>query len=279
MSDRLFKKENLTDSAAQNKKNENKTMLSLHNYFENDILILQETLVDKVFKSIDSNLIKDKVDLESFFDFIESIEKQFNLKLDKIQRSKKLISVEGKYYPPNRIELIIPYHYYENDGTMEKIHVLEMIYVFLHEFSHFITDKLIPNQIKIDKKLIPPPNFNILFNSDNESVKKFLDYIFQLYERPNFAFSIGLSILNNRTNLTKIKNEYKNKPDNYILNLSDPMLALYFQIIKFVDKLKDSKYLRKKIELDKLIEKYYRRFTLYFGTDPFELLYSNKVRN
>ena len=217
LSGRLFKSENLTNSAAQNKKNENKIMLSLHNYFENDILILQETLVDKVFKSIDSNLIKDKVDLESFFDFIESIEKQFNLKLDKIQRSKKLISVEGKYYSPNRIELIIPYHYYSNDGTMEKIHVLEMIYVFLHEFSHFITDKLIPNQIKIDKKLIHPPNFNILFNSDNESVKKFLDYIFQLYERPNFSFSIGLSILNNRTDemiilsITFILFEYINR--------------------------------------------------------------------
>ena len=148
-------------------------MISLSNYFENDKLILQETLVDNIFDLIDTNTLDSQINTSGIVQLKQKLENYTHVKLEFWKNQNN--QVDGDFERPNIINI-----YLHSNATYG--HVLQ---VFLHEFSHFVTDHKLPILVKFKK-----PSFgNVLFTDNKDNIRDFLDYVFQLRELPNFALS------------------------------------------------------------------------------------------
>ena len=234
-------------------------MISLSNYFENDKLILQETLVDNIFDLIDTNTLDSQINTSGIVQLKQKLENYTHVKLEFWKNQNN--QVDGDFERPNIINI-----YLHSNATYG-----DVLQVFLHEFSHFVTDHKLPILVKFKK-----PSFgNVLFTDNKDNIRNFLDYIFQLRELPNFALSFAFDIFlyYQKDNTNSIIKKNKNIIDNhnsrdqeftyYFMSLSKD-IKLLFQIQYFIKIVKKSEYLRKFIRMKKLIEKYRRRIKQYF---------------
>jgi len=252
-------------------------MISIHELFENGELILQETLIDSIFKYIDYGGLEEKIDDDVLLVLRDNAGSKFEVDLQYRQNQDSMYKVlVGEYVKPNKILIYIP----KNQKDVDKISNKELINVFLHEFSHMITDRKIPSLITyngkpIKSRLLPPPFGQINFEDNKDKIKPLLDYMFQLREMPNFAFSIGFDLIN-YTKLTTEELYQKNRfiikqeketveRDIYYYNLVDS-LKTFFELQYFTNKYHKLEYSRKFIKMRKMIEKYRRRLKIYTRT-------------
>lgn len=255
-------------------------MLSINILFENNTLVIQETLIDNLFNYIDVDIIKNEIGVNDFIKLKQEFKNTFHINIEfRLNEDSNDKTVNGKFIRPNTIILYLPVK--ESDRI--KIKNSEIINVFLHEFSHFITDNKLPELVKIKtkksnfkyNKLLPPPVNNVIFEEDDiEKIKYYLDYIFQLSEMPNFALSIALSILDfyhtkdtkqifvdNKNIIEQNNNQVR---DEYYWFLKGN-IKLLFQVQYFVSKMKSKFYIQRLIKFRDLIEKYRRRMLNYYG--------------
>jgi len=256
-------------------------MISIHELFENGELILQETLIDSIFKYIDYGGLEDKISDDGLLKLQQDLGTQFEVDLRYIQNQDPAYKiVTGKFIKPNIIIITLPNH----KSDILKIKSKDLVNVFLHEFTHMLTYKKIPKLVTVNDKsfkktLIPPPFDTINFEDSKDKIKPLLDYIFQLREMPNFAFSIGFDLIN-YTKLTteelyqknrfiiKQEKEYNQifERNQYYYNLS-LNLKTFFELQYFTNKYHKLEYSRKFIKMRKMIEKYRRRLKIYTRRD------------
>ncbi len=254
-------------------------MLALNTLFESGNIILQETLVDQVFKSI--QIVKNNEPSLELFDKIEKIFKEkFDIIIEFVRNQNNFL--EGQFIRPNKIEILFP----NNISSFEQVNQKHLITILLHEFSHYITDTKIPNLINVKnqkeqslaQQLVPPAQ-NIMFNDNFKNVQQKLDYVLHIRELPNFAFSIAVSMIfykkpnSTKENKVAIDQYFTNKNNfernNYYALLRGDIKELfeiqYFvRYVKEINKNMYPKYLKKVKRFENLIKKYYRRLTMYF---------------
>ena len=200
-------------------------MISIIEMFEDNMISLQEILVDHVFKDLSQILTSDKITLEDFYELERILKSQHNIILD-LKRSPDNM-LHGEYERPNKIVLYIP----KSDNISNK----EVVNLILHEFSHYLTDHKLPKLIHVKlankNQIIPnilPPKNNVVFEEEDKSkIKKYIDYVLSIRERPNFAFSISLSMRDynqpdiyqkNRKNIIEY---FQNQNENYYTALNN----------------------------------------------------------
>lgn len=239
---------------------------------DNNNLVLQETLIDSIFKYLDQNDFNSVISPDGLFNLKKEFEGLTHVKIEFHNHTDSSIKiVHGQYERPNIIHIYIPKKKEDLLNLTDK----DIISVFLHEFSHLITDKNIPQVVYIkneprDTKLIPPPVENVNFVDSEEKIEKFLDYVFQIREMPNFALSFSFELVEYKRTLNvdsifdQNKKHFQLNSDDirYYLNLPEN-LKLLFQVQYFTNKVKKFNYLRKLMKLKKLIEKYRRRLLEY----------------
>ena len=246
-------------------------MISIYDLFENGELILQETLINSIFKYVDYFLLDGLLDNEQLLEFQYTVNDRFEVDLRYYTKLNYGV-ITGEYIKPNIIVIYLP----SKQEDLLKCTSTDLINVFLHEFSHMITDKKIPKLVTVNgqpfkTKLIPPPFEDINFEDNKEKIKPLLDYIYQLREMPNFAFSIGFDLINYtkftteeiyQKNRAIIKQNNRLERNIYYYNLSIN-LKTFFELQYFTNKVYRSNYARKFIKMRKMIEKYRRRLKIY----------------
>ena len=252
-------------------------MIGIYDLFENGELILQETLIDSIFKYIDYGKLEDKIGDDVLLKTQQKLGTQFGIDLRYNQNQNPGYKiVTGNFIKPNIIIITLPNH----KEDILKLKSKDIINVFLHEFTHMLTYEKIPKLVTVNgkpikTKLIPPPFNDINFEDNKDKIKPLLDYVFQLREMPNFAFSIGFDLINYtkqttdelyQKNKSIIKQEKENNGifnrNQYYYNLSFN-LKTFFELQYFTGKIHKFDYSRKFIKMRKMIEKYRRRLKMY----------------
>jgi hypothetical protein len=261
-------------------------MLSIQYIFNdesNSELLFTETLIDLMFDYIDdSNILLDDILDKELIIFKNKVNNLFKIKIIYEQTNDNTLNTI--FIKPNIIKILIPIN------NLNNITGKDILRVFLHELSHYFTHSRVPEYLIINKnkntiqnriknRLLFPPSTNVSWNEkDLNLVRKFLDYIFQINELPNFALSFSLGFIDTKDNidlffsdnLFMINKYLKDNNSNsreffkWYDNILDNDLRLLFQIQYFVKYLNESKYQRQLIKLKKLIKKYYKRLLIYF---------------
>ena len=301
MSGQLYKKENLTNSAAQNKKNENKIMLSTSKYYmringkdvysseflnykteidniekyllecKNYKIVLTETLIDKLFKILEKDLLVKDTNLDEIEYKIIEFCKQHKIWLQ-VEVCNKVDQIQGMYnLPQNYILVKYP------PGTDEKLIML----VVLHELSHYITHKSASGKLSQFMK-DPPSSLNLLNLQD---IKQELDYLLTPNELANWAVSVALELfqeakINLNDLIFNIKNDIKTHNSIMVMDISKyykslgyftkSLYKIYFLMFTLeknpsVDTYISVGYNSKFNKLIKLIDKYIKRLGKLFG--------------
>ncbi len=228
-------------------------------------IILQETLIDHFFKIFNSNLIYNKANKQSLedqlFNFCKTNNINLKINIDNLQEPSGIIS-------NNTIYITI------KDTTKEK----EFIYLFLHELSHFITNKFSNNKLK--QFIKEPLKHNVNINSIDHICKE-LDYFLSPAEISNWAFTLSLSIYEEKyksvselyklikDDLHNTKLLFNTKLYNSLSNNIKPLYHLVFYVFQLkqlnTDKYKRKKYKTRLISLIELLDKYVKRLYKLFG--------------
>ena len=244
-------------------------------------LLFTETLIDLMFDYIDDSnlLLNDVIDKELIF-FKNKVNNLFQIKIIYEQSNKDL---SAQFIKPNIIKIMIPF------DNLKSITGKDLLRVFLHELSHYFTYSRVPNDLivrrnkdnssiqnRVRNRLLFPPSKDVSWNEkDLDLVRKFLDYIFQINELPNFALSFSLGFIDSKEDIDLFFNDNLVIINKYLQNdnkemfykwydcILDNDLRLLFQIHYFVKYLGESKYQRQLIKLKKIIKKYYRRLLAY----------------
>ena len=244
-------------------------------------LLFTETLIDLMFDYIDDSnlLLNDVIDKELIF-FKNKVNNLFQIKIIYEQSNKDL---SAQFIKPNIIKIMIPF------DNLKSITGKDLLRVFLHELSHYFTHSRVPNDLivrrnkdnssiqnRVRNRLLFPPSKDVSWNEkDLDLVRKFLDYIFQINELPNFALSFSLGFIDSKEDVDLFFNDNLVIINKYLQNdnkemfykwydcILDNDLRLLFQIHYFVKYLGEAKYQRQLIKLKKIIKKYYRRLLAY----------------
>jgi len=258
---------------------------------EENLELLNETLVDRIFEKFEkipnvNNLYDGKID-----DELLNIFDSYKIYVQVLQDDHELNAVRGSYARASKessykyiIRLRLP------DRKLIQKEERDVINTLLHEFAHLIILRGIDNLAP--PKLINKDRSNIVkriqerfglgaipydFKVDNittEKAIKFLNYIFDITERPVFAFSIACSCHfdRNEENAQTLFNvnkkyilDYENKRiskesrDKYISRIKDEKIFL-FLVQYAVYFLSDRKLILKLDSFMNLIKKYENRF-------------------
>jgi len=244
-------------------------------------LLFTETLIDLMFDYIDDSnlLLNDVIDKELIF-FKNKVNNLFQIKIIYEQSNKDL---SAQFIKPNIIKIMIPF------DNLKSITGKDLLRVFLHELSHYFTYSRVPNDLivrrnkdnssiqnRVRNRLLFPPSKDVSWNEkDLDLVRKFLHYIFQINELPNFALSFSLGFIDSKEDVDLFFNDNLVIINKYLQNdnkemfykwydcILDNDLRLLFQIHYFVKYLGEAKYQRQLIKLKKIIKKYYRRLLAY----------------
>ena len=145
-----------------------------------EYLILNETLIDHFFKIFDSRLIYQEKNVETVLDLIYSFCQKNNIvvhiKQDDNQQLHGFISQDGK-----DIYIITPTNVNNKD----------LVYVVLHELSHFIASKASKNKLH---KFIKSPLTHDVNIMNVDDIQTELDYFLSPAELANWAFTLSLSL-------------------------------------------------------------------------------------
>jgi hypothetical protein len=229
-------------------------LLNIENY---DIL-LSESLIDKFFDFLQTDLIFNESNIDNIIDKINLFCEKNNIKMfyteSNILHAKIINNNIYIYYPKN---------------TKNK----DLIYLILHEISHYITNK--SSNKKLLKFIKDPNNSNINI-LDSKMLNKELEYILSPGELSNWAFTLSLHIFESKFKSTSelyklIKEDLiKNKwPNKFYYSLNNGIKSLY-NIQLYIYQLKQLKDLKRKshqyrfMSLIKLIDKYVKRLNKLF---------------
>ncbi|MCF8354377.1 MAG: hypothetical protein K9H48_07980 [Melioribacteraceae bacterium] len=227
--------------------------------------IFYETLMNKFLDFLDTDILPNEDNSDKIIDLIIEFCEKNNLST-RLINNNRLNQVEGRLNH-NTIEVFYP------DNVSSK----ELIFVILHEISHFITNKSSNDKVK---KFLSEPNKCGVDINDFYSLKKELDYILMPAESANWAFTLSLRIFDelkiNPNDLYKsIKIDFSNYSNNftksfYYRKLPDPVKP-YYQIIAYCLKLKEinkqssRKYMTRLSKFVSLTSKYHKRLIQKFG--------------
>jgi len=247
--------------------------------------VLNETLVDRIFEKFENPKI-DNYYNDQFLNEFSNVARKHNIEVEFRADDPYRTTVEGKtelnlnpkYSTKYILVLYVPQIQHD---TGEKT-FRETVNVLLHEFSRsIITDiikKLTPNvkNIRVVERFTATVGLPIHFDINKvtkENSLAFLNYIFDIKERPIWAFSIAYSqFYHNKgysiRKLVDINNKYIfghrqghidfQALNNYIQTLKDDTLCLFE--IQYTIYIIDSQRWRNKFEsFINLIEKYRKR--------------------
>lgn len=250
--------------------------------------VLNETLVEKIFDQFDDIDIDDiyNDDFKFVDEFIRLCEYN-KIRIREFAIDKKYNRISGGYAESTVSEYDYEIRIYKPiKPKYDDQDVRDYVNTLLHEFTHIMILKgilALPPHNKTDwlktkfKNSIVPHGFNIK-HITKETATNFLNYIFDITERPVFALSIAYSCYFYRKNINSSKLFDLNKKyiigyennkvtektlDNYIAQLQDEKLFL-FKIQYAVYFLSDHKWILKLDSFMNLIKKYEKRFYKLF---------------
>jgi len=234
----------------------------------NDI-ILNETLIDHFFKIFGSNLIYTEKNKDVLIDKIHNFCQKNGIHID--------ITQDDTQPTHGRLEgNVICISFTSN--TKEK----EIIYITLHELSHYITNYSSSNKLKqfITEPLKYDINIHNLYHMKQE-----LNYFLSPAEISNWAFTLSLSMFEEKyksasmfyklvkdavyeVKFENINNIFSTK---FYKNLSEDLRPLYHLVV-YVRQLKELKlehrqrlkYQNKLMSLIKILDKYVKRLNKLF---------------
>ncbi len=250
----------------------------------NQLFILQETLVEKLFNEFININIKEIYN-DSFFDNFAEVIAKYKIKVvfDDSDSKRKVVSGRTRLSNDSKIHYIIYLYVPQEHNDLGEQTLRETINTLLHEFSHCmilnILKKLSSNESKhkIINRFITSPNVIVSFNINDiskDNCESFLKYIFDVRERSVWAFTIAFSHFYHNGNQSIYKSTTLNDKyilgfkehlispkvlNEYICSLNDDMLAL-FQIQYAIHVLDNKKkWINKLTSLLNLIDKYHKR--------------------
>jgi hypothetical protein len=219
-----------------------------------DLDLIQETLVDKFFNLIGNDLLFDETRSEEILNNIEKVCKENNINVFYHNSN-----IEYAYIEKNNM------HIYGHSQTPNK----NIIYMILHEVSHFITNSASKN--KLLKYITHPNNSNVDMRNLHQ-VKIELEYFLNPAEMSNWAFSFALSIFEDMND--SVDNIYrKMKIDNTNYHkLLPEQLQILNNLVNFClhfkkssnDKQSSKKFVDRLSRLINLINKYVKRLKKIF---------------
>ena len=244
----------------------------LSNIFHNDFLkyeVFHETLIDHFLDILDRDIIFQENNYDKIIQLISQFCKKENIKVRFLEGS----SFSGYIENDNIITIFYPV----DDNRFNK---KELIYVFLHELSHYITIKSSGKKVK---DFYNEPNTSGVDITNLNSVEKELKYYLMPNESANWAFTFSL-VLFEETNIMasdfykQVKNDFLSLPDilfyesQYYKNLSN-FLKSFYKIIAYVlimkkyCKQKSRKYNTRLMKFISLTDKYLKRLNNNFSRE------------
>lgn len=229
---------------------------------ENDFLILNETLIDNFFNILDRDLIYQEKDLENILSKIESFANQNNINIEFHEGN----GYDGEIVNKNTLVIIYPENY--NNKSL--------IYLILHELSHYITNRSSNDKLK---KFLKDPGEGIFSIDDLERLKKELEYFLSPAGISNWAFTLSLYIYEKNLSASQLYKQIKDDiirnvdftKSQYYRNLNEGLKPLY-HLILYVNQLKilglnrkeRMKYRNRLMDLIRILDKYVKRLTKLF---------------
>lgn len=227
-----------------------------------DFLILNETLIDNFFNILDRDLIYQEKDLENILSKIESFANQNNINIEFHEGN----DYNGKIINKNTLVIIYPENY--NNKSL--------IYLILHELSHYITNKSSNDKLK---KFLKDPGKGFLNINNTERLKKELEYFLSPAEVSNWAFTLSLYIYEENLSASQLYKQIKDDiirnvdftKSQYYIELNEGLKPLY-HLILYVNQLKilglnrkeRMKYRNRLMDLIRILDKYVKRLTKLF---------------
>lgn len=227
-----------------------------------DFLILNETLIDNFFNILDRDLIYQEENLENILNKIRSFAKQNNINIEFHEGA----NYDGKIINKNTLIIIYPKNYNNKD----------LIYLILHELSHYITNKSSDYKLR---KYLKDPGKGLLNINNIERLKKELEYFLSPAEISNWAFTLSLYIYEENLSASQLYKQIKDDiirnvdftKSQYYRNLNDGLKPLY-HLILYVNQLKvlglnrkeRLKYRNRLMDLIRILDKYVKRLTKLF---------------
>lgn len=222
---------------------------------------IYETLVDKFLNILDQDLIYHDSKQDQILNKIEEFCERNNLRI-RIQQSN-ILSAQLRN---DIIDIQMP------PNTSNK----ELVYIILHELSHYITNKSSSNKLL---KFIKEPQKNNVDINNKDSLIHELDYFLNPSELANWAFTLSLYVyeFSNKTpsqlyeEINLNSSGLKNPQDSsYYASMPNQLRVLY-HLIFYVNKLKSlgersqKEYRRRLIQFIKLLDKYVKRLRKKLG--------------